>query len=347
MVQLATQTLAIIQAAIEKDQGASYRQMLGTILPKMEDAYRGEEDPFRSHLGASVIGKDCSFELWLGFRWTMQSKFPERILRLFNRGHLEEAHFVAMLIISGFQIWYETEDGGQFRISDHGGHFGSALDSVVQGLPELPAGESAYGEFKTHNDKSFKKLQKEGVVKSKPQHYTQMLVCMKKSSLKYGLYMAVNKNDDELYAEIITYEDTTPSYALKKAHDIIFTDQAPSRISDSPGWFECKFCDKSPICHGSDPIEINCRTCCHSTPTPNGKWHCEFHNAFLDKQEQMQGCSSHVYNPHLINRGQLIQGNAEENYIELELESGAIIKHGPKYITSEQLWARLEEDNET
>jgi len=58
-VTLATKTLAAIDAAIEADQGAAYRQHLKNVLPHIGDAYRGvEESPFRSHMGASIIGRE-------------------------------------------------------------------------------------------------------------------------------------------------------------------------------------------------------------------------------------------------------------------------------------------------
>lgn len=338
MIQLADKTLNLIRENIEKDQGAAFRQALEKIIPKMEDAYRGESSPFRTHLGASLIGRSCTRELWYGFRWAQKAKFPARVLRLFNRGHLEEARFVAMLEICNFQVWYETPDGGQFRISEYNDHFGSALDSVVQGLPELPKNTPAYGEFKTHNDKSFKKLSKEGVAKAKPEHYVQMQICMKKSNLNYGFYLAVNKNDDDLYGEIITLENTTPKHYLDRAKNIIFTDEAPAKISNDASWFECKFCDKAGICHRNEPIEINCRTCCHSTALEEGGWKCEKHNVMLCKEAQLEGCKDHVYNPHLIGAVEVVGGNSQENYSELLLPSGEVIKQGPNHVTSEKLW---------
>ena len=127
-----------IDDQIERDQGARFRGFLKDLLPKMDDAYRGEEDAFRSHLGASQIGRECDRQLWLGFRWAKRARFDGRILRLFNRGHLEEARFVAMLKCIGCEVWYEKPDGGQFKISRHSGHYGSAVDCFLRGIPEMP-----------------------------------------------------------------------------------------------------------------------------------------------------------------------------------------------------------------
>ena len=282
----AVKTLELIDDSIKADQGGSFRQALGRIIPKMDDAYRGTEAGFRKHLGASLIGRECAFELWLSFRWCMQKSFEGQVLRLFNRGHLEEARFLAMLEAAGLEVWYETPEGGQFKFSYHGGHFGSALDAIVKGVPDIPDGAPAYGEFKTHNEKSYAKLAGskpkwpakrvggDGLLNAKYEHYVQMQICMGAYELEYGLYMAVNKDTDELYAEIIKFDQTVFDRYHDRAGMIIFTDEAPARISDSPGWWKCKFCDFKGICHkGETPLK-NCRTCVYVTAEQDGTWGC-------------------------------------------------------------------------
>lgn len=335
---LAHKTKQLIEDAIEQDQGAAFRQALEPLIAKMEDAYRGESDPFRSHLGASLIGKECSRELWYGWRWCKAPRFPERIIRLFNRGHLEEARFLAMLQIIGVELWYETDDGGQFRFSDHDGHHGSALDGVIRGLPELPPGTACLGEFKTCNDKGFSELERFSEVKrAKHQHYVQMQTCMKAMKVNWCLYMAVNKNDDSLYCELVEYDSKCAEEYNQRAYTIIHTDEAPPRLGESIGFFKCRFCDYKKLCHQWDKPEVNCRTCTHSKPVENGMWECTKFNVRLDKDNQMQGCTNgHVYNPHLLN-AEFLGGNSEENYSELKLKSGVLIKQGPNHVTSADL----------
>ncbi len=341
-MRLATITKELIEKSIEEDQGTKYRASIQKILPKIEDAYRESSDGFRSHLGVSLIGRSCSFELYLGFRWVQKAWFPERVLRLFNRGHLEEAHFIAMLESADIPCWYETKDGGQFRISDHGGHMGSALDAVVK-IPEL--GEApAYGEFKTHNDKSFKKVVKEGVQNSKYEHYVQMQVCMHKQDLKFGVYFAVNKNDDHIHIEIIEYDKQVATSYLKRGGNIIFAREAMPTISNRASWYECKFCNMHGLCYDKQKPEINCRTCFNSIPLADGTWSCNLPayeetvgTRTIEKDFMKIGCQHHLYNPHLIRSVDLIKHNREENYVELRLESGKIIKQGPNHIRSGEL----------
>lgn len=335
---VANKLMKKIDSMIKADQGAAFRQLLEPLLPKMEDAYRGESSPYRSHLGVSLIGRECARDLWYGFRWAKKPSFPGRILRLFNRGHLEEARFIAMLQMVGCQIWYETEDGGQYRLSDFGGHFGSSLDGVARGIPDLDPEATAYTEFKTSSDSMFKKVKKAGVQEAKPEHYTQMQICMRKFNLPYGLYMVVNKNDDTLYAEIIELDTNHADSFIERGGSIIFTDEAPLRINSCPTWFVCKMCDKNAICHGTEKPDKNCRTCAHSSPLVDGTWSCaRGHAAICTKEQSYVGCAAHIYNPNMLNGVTMLSGNWEENYIELQLKDGTVIFHGPHHVTSDGL----------
>ena len=85
-VHLAKRTLDAINTSLEKDQGATYRKFLGQVIPHIGDAYRGEDkNPYRSHMGASGIGKDCARAIWYSFRWFTRPQFEGRILRLLPR----------------------------------------------------------------------------------------------------------------------------------------------------------------------------------------------------------------------------------------------------------------------
>ena len=308
--RIATQTLVTIAAHLERDQGAAYRRHLRHLMPQAEDAYRDEEDDFRSHLGASLIGRECARELWYSFRWTTKPSFDGRILRLFNRGHLEEPRMVALLLMIGCTVWQFDEEGNQFRIKGHKGHFGGGMDGVILGVPEIPD-EPVLGEFKTHNDKSFQKLKGDGVREAKFEHYVQMQMYMGKNGFRWALYMAINKNDDELYAELVAFDQVTYDRFLDRSAMVIDAVEPPPRINNSPGWYKCKFCDFCPVCHGATMPAKNCRTCRWSTPVDGGKWVCEnpkvievlkeqgYHDDQweLTKEAQLRGCDDYELHP--------------------------------------------------
>lgn len=293
-VQLASKTLAAIESTIAGDQGASYRQALQRVLPHIGDAYRGVDSPFRTHLGASVIGDECARKIWYGFHWTTIPSFGGRILRLFNRGHLEEGRFIAALLAIGCQVYQQDANGKQFRISGVGGHFGGSGDGIAVGIPDVDPTLPVLLEFKTHNDKSFIKLVKEGVRSAKFEHYVQMQIYLRKMNLTVALYMAVNKNNDEIYAEIITLDTATADQFIDRAEQIIKLQKPPVRISESPGWFACTWCDHKPVCHLKREPHKNCRTCEFGYCNPDGGWFCEYAHGsmLLAGEEQVTGCSS-------------------------------------------------------
>ncbi|CAB4194467.1 hypothetical protein UFOVP1254_74 [uncultured Caudovirales phage] len=303
-IYLATRTLTAINATLEADQGASYRQHLKVVLPHMADAYRGaEKNPYRSHMGASGIGKDCPRAIWYSFRWFTKPNFEGRILRLFNRGHLEEARFIALLLSIGVTIYQQDANGKQFRIADAGGHFGGSGDGIAMGIPDLPdANMPCLLEFKTHNNKSFTKLEKEGMRESKFEHFVQMQVYMEKMSLPIGLYGAVNKDNDALYLELVPKDTLTGPRFVARGIELVFYPKAPKRINESPGWFGCSFCDHKPVCHLRATPEVNCRTCHFAVPRQDGKWYCiepmadaaYGNNPELSEEDQLRGCKNYT-----------------------------------------------------
>lgn len=301
-IHLALQTKQKINDMIEADQGSSFRGWLGRVIPHMDDAYRVGEEPFRTHLGASMIGDECPRAIWYGWRWATRPKFPARIMRLFNRGHLEEARFIAMFLMIGCQVFQQDENGKQFRISHAEGHFGGSGDGIAVGLPELNAGQPCLLEFKTHSEKSFNELVKKGVREAKPQHYVQMQVYMRKMGIAVALYGAVNKNNDEIHLEYVFLEGELADQYLERGEKIVWLDHAPDGLSTSPGFFKCRFCNHQPVCQLGKEPDVNCRTCIFSKPVPGAQWVCtNLANADLlgnpvviDKQQQFTGCPKYI-----------------------------------------------------
>lgn len=294
-IHIASKTLARIDEVMKADQGNSFRKYSGIVLPHIGDAYREDDMPFRTHMGASQIGDDCARSIWYNFRWATKPSFDGRMLRLFNRGHLEEGRFIAALLMIGCEVYQQDENGNQYRISDAGGHFGGSGDGVVVNLPDLAPGQPALSEFKTHSDKSFKKLEAEGVRNSKPEHFTQMQVYMRKMGIAAALYMAVNKNDDALYAEIVHLDTEYADKYIARGVTLVFTDVPPRKINESSSWWKCKWCDHRPTCHMGKAPEVTCRSCTKSKVMKDGTWTCNlnYDSRVIDKYEQLEACAEY------------------------------------------------------
>jgi len=263
------------------------------------------EDGRRPHLGASLIGHSCERYLWLTFRWALTKRWPGRMLRLFETGQLEEARIVRNLRSIGAQVHETAPDGKQWRVSALGDHFAGSMDSAILGLPEAPKTWHV-GEFKTHNEKSFKDLAAKGVESSKPQHYAQMQTYMGLTGMDRALYFAVCKNTDEIYTERVEFDPVAFAKIMDRAERVIKAAEPPLRCSNDPSWYICKMCDFHALCHGEEAPDINCRTCAHSTPVTDsdgGKWTCaQYGEIGLLAQRESHKCSTHRYIPILLER---------------------------------------------
>jgi len=260
-------------------------------------------------LGASQVGRPCERALWYSFRHCCRPEFDGRMYRLFERGNLEEPRVVKDLRAIGCVVHEVDESTGkQFRVTALGGHLSGRLDGAVLKVPEAPKTWHVL-EIKTHSAKSFKALVSKGVEEAKPEHFAQVMLYMHLTGMKRALYIAVNKDTEELYTERIRHSKDTAELLVERARRVIFSQAPPDRISDRPDYYLCKWCDARDICFGTEAPEpalpvpaLSCRQCCHATPTNDGggRWVCELHKKGLSTNDQKRPCESHLIIPDLL-----------------------------------------------
>lgn len=258
---------------------------------------KNKKDP-RPHLGASQIGKECVRQIWYDFRLASTNPFSGRMLRLFRHGYTYEPIFIEDLRKIGYTVITKNRKTGKdisFKTLD--GHFAGSVDGMAH---DKGSKEWLLLEFKTHSEKSFNKLKKQTVAKAKPEHYMQMQVYMHFMKVKKALYLAVNKNTDELYYEDINYDKKCAVTAIERAALIINSATPPPQISDDPESFKCRFCSHKNVCHKIDIPEFNCRTCVHSSPADKSDWACGMNEKILSFKDQLKGCKEHEFIPALI-----------------------------------------------
>ena len=240
----------------------------------------------RPYLGMSQLGHSCERFLWYSFRWCYSDDVSARMFRLFNRGHREEPAIISLLNRVGIHIY--DEQGEVVAVHGHvKGHYEGILSGVIE-APKTPH----LAEFKTMNDKAFKDITKQGVKLSKPQHYAQMQMYMRKIPLTRALYVAVNKNDDSLYIERVYADDTVANSLFERAESIVLSEEPPEKRYKKT-WYECKWCSASGICHNGKEVESNCRTCISCDLMPIGKWECSLHEIPLTTSQQRVGCKKY------------------------------------------------------
>lgn len=292
---------------------------LPTVLAIYESYKEDRGDWRRPHLGASQIGKECDRSLFYQFRWCTEPQFDGRMLRLFSTGDLEEVRLVKDLRAIGIEVHEkDANTGKQFRISAHGGHFAGSMDGAARGFQESGAWHVL--EFKTSNAKSFAKLKKDGVEKSKPEHFAQMQCYMSLTGMERAFYLCVCKDTDEIWGERVRYHAPTALRYIERARRIIAAAEPPPRISDNPDAFACKWCDHKETCHEGRPPLVSCRTCAHSTAVTEGeggRWVCALKAKDLTQLDQRRACPSHLYIPALL-PWRAVDASPEENWIEYE-----------------------------
>lgn len=280
---------------------AAQRDALAQEIKTKIDDYclQAYDDGHRSHLGASLIGHECSRHLWYVFRWAKHEQFSARMLRLFQRGHLEENRFIEYLRGSGWEVVNRPEGAAQYRVSAVLGHFGGSLDGMARPQELLhPIDEDADAfllEFKTNGTgASFTGLMEKGVRRAKPQHWAQMCVYGALRKLKHAVYCAVNKNDDDIHIEVVELDWNYGNELMGKAHAIIMSQEPPPRLAQSPAFHICKFCSHQGICFRDEPMEKNCRTCKFARPVEDAQWYCDFHNGAIPRDFLKTGCDDHA-----------------------------------------------------
>lgn len=297
---------------------------------KIYEWYESHKEDHREHLGASLIGHPCDRYLWLTFHWAASPRFEGRLLRLFETGKLEEPRVYQNLRAIGVELHTEDE-GKQIQCRDDTGHFGGSVDGIGKGFSEAPE-TWAVVEIKTMNDNAFKSLVKDGVELSKPQHYAQMQTYMGLLKLTRSMYIAVNKNTDDLHTQWVHFNKEHFETRLQRASKIVIATQPMPKLSEDPAHWQCKTCDMYRLCHQQETAEFNCRTCCHATTIGEGQWRCEIKARSLSVKEQRDGCDNHLFLPALVHAEAVDGGN---NYVEyLDKVSGKTFRNGPGYVTS-------------
>lgn len=231
-------------------------------------------------LGASKINNDCKRALWYAFRWCHVEKPDARTLRLLNRGDREEANLLALLEKAGIEV-LET----QKPFSTHCGHFGGKCDAIIK-LPEsYGIAEPILASFKTiGTGKGFSALFDEGVEKAKPAHYAQECTYGMFFKIEYCAYFYANKNDDDLFVEVVKLNFATGLQMSGKAEIVIRSQTPPEKFSNNPNNPTCKYCNAKNLCHENAPSVKSCRSCTNAVPTDDAQWNCSFYQGVIPRE---------------------------------------------------------------
>lgn len=296
----------------------------------------------RNYLGMSSIGNSCSRSLWYYFRWVKKPTFDAATLKRFDDGHKgEDIQADRLRMVSDIELHTHKKNGEQFGFSLLGGHFRGHMDGAIKNIYEAPKAWHVW-EHKQVSEKKQKELQKLIETKGEKQaleqwnktYYAQAVMYMGESGMSRH-YTTVASAGGRHTISCRTEENEVEHKRLKaKAKMIIGSERPLEKISQSPSWYECKWCEFSDVCHSNSAPDVNCRTCAHSTPITDGddaQWQCAYYdNQTIDETTMSKGCERHIYNPYMLeNIGKVVDASAKKNIISYEnIKTGVLFCNG-------------------
>lgn len=282
---------------------------------------REGDDWRRTHLGASIVGHECHRFLWLSFRWAMRPSLDGRMLRLFERGHREEAWIIESLRDAGYEVQdRDPETGHQFRLAGHG-MFGGSLDGKIK-----VDGRWLVLELKSSNKKQFDWLVSKGVKAAQPKHYAQMQLYCYHAGLPGALYISSCKDDDRIYAQQVGADPAEGKRLTELAHATIDAQEPPVRMlrGEAPCLLKATDgteypCQYYSLCHGEEMPEKSCRTCLSWSPSCHGTKACK------DGIDPTRGCDDYVAHVGMVNADPI---GVHEGVVAIQFPSGKVVETG-------------------
>jgi hypothetical protein len=204
------------------------------------------ETKTRGYIGASILGHGCERRIWLdwqGSKPTVKTT-PIEILKTgsreekFDRGRHEEERLIKALQGAGYLV---IDRQGAFSVMD--GNFQGHIDGII--LDQ--AGNKYILEIKSTQEKYFKALVKNGIQKTFATYYLQCQMYMHFFGITRTLFLAVNKNNGEIYQVVLDADEAAIEMGLRKINKII------SHGKDMPATLG----DANSCClyHGSNPLQ--------------------------------------------------------------------------------------------
>lgn len=276
-------------------------QGIADLIYSALEAKAAERGRWLGRLGASGIAGPClrrtAYDWWGA---AGPGVAQGRMQRLFKTGHLQEARVIDDLILIGYEVWpVNPETGKQFTWVHPSGHYVVKIDGVVRGV--LSAEKTPHLlEIKTHNDKNWQLLNKEGL-EAFPEHLIQCHEGMRANKLTRALYVGLNKNDERYYFERVRKDPKPGEWVERRLTSLVNSNLTPAPLSDTQSAPDCFFCPYKgepgrSMCAGTAPLDKNCRTCRHGSPAEDGEWACDLLEKFLTQEEQQATCGEH-YEP--------------------------------------------------
>ena len=202
-------------------------------------------------LRASRIGSLCDRAIFYSVNGAEEIT-SEKSSRIFEVGRVLEPVIVHWLRNDGWNVrrnlFIDSNEGMSLSVSVNGGTIEAHPDCVISrddsGL--------ILADVKTMNDRSFRKLKREGTAKSHPQYADQLTVYAQAlRNCGYNIerlaVVAMNKNNCEGYIDFFQFQQERYEALKERAERIFACDEAPEHGSRFQSWC-CGYCGYSHLC---------------------------------------------------------------------------------------------------
>ena len=219
------------------------------ILNKVDESILStiKDKKQRDYLGCSSLGDECERKIWYGYRQRKPVDNP-RVQRIFDMGNVIEDYLISLLKkVDGISIFEKDDDGNQYGVEFLNGRVKGHIDGVIVGLPESK--EPHLLEIKSMKNSVFNQYKKKGLKANSDTYHGQMQLYMGGLNLSNGLFIAMNKDNQELYVERVKFCEFEFKVLKAKAESILNSNTPPIKAYGKPEtFFKCKMCNHREEC---------------------------------------------------------------------------------------------------
>jgi len=174
----------------------------------------------REYLGCSMVGDECSRRVWYDYHQP-DPKYDARLERIFDAGNMYEEYMIGLLRLAGIKVWdVWGPENKQYGVSFLNGGLKGHCDGVGKGFPE--SDKPHLLEFKSAKNTMFNQLKKKGVKAFSSRYFYQVQLYMHGLNLEKCFFMAINKDNKELYAERIDYDKSEAEFIIGVAEEVLY-----------------------------------------------------------------------------------------------------------------------------
>lgn len=225
------------------------QSIIATIHEKLKEKQFIEKK--RNYIGASTIGHQCDRKIWLDYMGE-EAEYPPKTLLNFEIGKSLEKMILGVLSeCEDFEVEVGTESNNYLECSDKDiPEFKGHVDAILK----TPFEKKIILEIKTTKDSGFsrlmhKDLNKAGLKNWNMGYYTQLQSYMGMMNVPRAILIVINKDNSELYEEIIFFNAMFYEGIKAKARQILEAQTIPEKINKSPLFTICHNCKYKRKCH--------------------------------------------------------------------------------------------------